>query len=179
MRSLVAEPLQPGDGEHQRVVLAGIELPQPRVDVAANRQEARAGMARAQLRAAPDAARPDRRRRRRARVAPARSTSASRESSRGRTAAIAEARRAAPTDMSLALWTARSMAPREQRVLDFLDEQPLAAHLGQRRVLQPIARRLDDADLARAAAALEQRRDRARLPQRERAAARPDPHAPS
>ena len=38
----------------------------------------------------------------------------------------------------------------EQRVLDFLHEQPLAADFGQRRFLQPIARRLDDDDLARA-----------------------------
>ena len=36
----------------------------------------------------------------------------------------------------------------EQCVLDFLDEQPLAANLGQRGLLQSIAGRLDDDDLA-------------------------------
>ena len=36
--------------------------------------------------------------------------------------------------MSLLLWTARSIFAGEQRVLDFLDEEPLAADLRQRGV---------------------------------------------
>ncbi len=36
-----AKPAQAGGGEHQRVVFSRIELAQPRVDVAANRREAR------------------------------------------------------------------------------------------------------------------------------------------
>ena len=56
----------------------------------------------------------------------------------------------------------------EQRVLDFLDEQPLAADLRQRRVGEPVARRLDDDDLAvrrrssRAAARRQRRPETAR-----------------
>jgi hypothetical protein len=37
---------------------------------------------------------------------------------------------------------------REQRILDFLHEEPLAANLGQGRLLQTIAGCLDDDDLA-------------------------------
>ncbi len=60
----------------------------------------------------------------------------------------------------------------QQRVLDFLHEQPLAADLGERRLLQPIAGRLDDDDLAgRAARCPTRRRGRARLPEGELAAA--------
>ena len=36
----------------------------------------------------------------------------------------------------------------EQRIFDFLHEQALAADLRQRRLGQPVARRLDDDDLA-------------------------------
>jgi hypothetical protein len=40
----------------------------------------------------------------------------------------------------------------EQRVLDLLDEKPLAAGFGKRRLLQAVARGLDDDDLARRSA---------------------------
>jgi hypothetical protein len=61
----------------------------------------------------------------------------------------------------------------EQRVLDLLHEQPLAANLGQRRVGQPITRRLDDDDLAAGAGTLlDQRSNRVGLKQRQLAAAR-------
>ena len=42
MRDAEAEPAQAGRGEHQRVVVAAVELAQPRVDIAADRREARA-----------------------------------------------------------------------------------------------------------------------------------------
>ena len=80
------------------------------------------------------------------RIARAGSTMASRGSSRGSTAATSRPS-GSTAGMSFALWTARSISPLEQRVLDFLDEQPLAAGFGQRRALQPIAGRLDDDDL--------------------------------
>ena len=68
------------------------------------------------------------------------------------------------------------MSSREQRVFDFLHEQALAADFRERRVLQPVARRLDDDDPARVAARLlETRGDGVCLPQRQLAAARPQP----
>src|SRR5262249_15202788 len=61
----------------------------------------------------------------------------------------------------------------EQGVLDFLDEQSLAAHLGKRPVLQPIAVGLDDDDPAgRTAGGSDARRDRVGLPESELAPAR-------
>ena len=61
----------------------------------------------------------------------------------------------------------------EQRVLDFLDEQPLAADLGERPLLQPIPVGLDHDDRAgRTAGGGDARGHRAGLPQRELAAAR-------
>ena len=48
--------------------------------------------------------------------------------------------------MSLLLCTAMIDLVVQQRVLNFLDEQPLAADLRQRPVRQLIARRLDDDD---------------------------------
>ena len=61
----------------------------------------------------------------------------------------------------------------QERVLDFLDEQPLAAGFRQRRVLQPIAAGLDDDDLgARRRARSMRAATVLRLPQRELAAAR-------
>jgi len=61
----------------------------------------------------------------------------------------------------------------EKGVFDFLDEQPLAADIRQRRLLKPIARSLDDDDVAqRAAGGFDLGFDRIRLPQRELAATR-------
>jgi hypothetical protein len=66
--------------------------------------------------------------------------------------------------------------PFQERVLDFFDEQTLAADFGERRLLQPIARRLDHDNAARRTArVLNALRDRVRLPQRQLAAARPQP----
>ena len=79
--------------------------------------------------------------------------------------------------MSLLLCTARSISPREQRVLDLLDEQPLAADLRERRILQPIAGGLDDDDARHGGPPRggDARGDGVRLPQRELAAARSEP----
>ena len=65
----------------------------------------------------------------------------------------------------------------EQRVLDLLDEEPLAAGLRQRRVLEPVAGCLDRHQLRARSAILDEPRDGSRLPERELAAARPDPQS--
>ena len=57
IREREPEPAEPGGGEDQRVVLAGIELAQPRVEVAADWREPRAGKQPRELRDAADAAR--------------------------------------------------------------------------------------------------------------------------
>src|SRR5439155_16479013 len=63
----------------------------------------------------------------------------------------------------------------QQRVLDFLHEEALAADVRDWRLLQAVARCLDDDDAARRSAAFgEARLDGVGLPQRERAAARPE-----
>ena len=63
----------------------------------------------------------------------------------------------------------------EQRILDLLDEQPLAADLRQRRLGEPVARRLDDDDLrAHAGLLTQQRGDGVGLEERQLAAARAD-----
>ena len=63
----------------------------------------------------------------------------------------------------------------EERVLDLLDEQPLPAGLGEGRVLQPIARRLDHDDLAGRPTGLPDAGCHlVGLPQRQRAAAGAD-----
>jgi hypothetical protein len=61
----------------------------------------------------------------------------------------------------------------QQCLFDLLHEEPLAAHFRQRSLLEPIAGRSNDDDLARGAAGLRQPRgDAARLIQGELAAAR-------
>ena len=117
-----AEPAQAGRGQHQRIVLAGVELAQPRVEVAANRREARAAgtAASAARRAArcsvpidgdwPSAATSSLERRRCVRPRlDAGSTTASRGSSRGSTPAIARPS-GSTAGMSLLLCTARSIS---------------------------------------------------------------------
>ena len=69
--------------------------------------------------------------------------------------------------------------PLKQRLLDLLGEQPLAAHLRKRPVLDAIAGRLDDLNFDQPGVdAVRRRQRRARhmgLRQRERAAARSEP----
>jgi hypothetical protein len=63
----------------------------------------------------------------------------------------------------------------EQRVFDFLDEEPLAADFGERPLLQPVPIRLDDDDAARRTAGCDDaRRDGVGLPERELAPSRPE-----
>ena len=80
--------------------------------------------------------------------------------------------------MSFAECTARSIAPAEQRLLDLLGEQPLAAGLAQRAILDAVARGADrddlDSLLAPAMRGGQRRAHQARLRERERTAARAD-----
>ena len=117
-----------------------LALGQPRVDIAAQVDDLQVGPAMQELRAPAQ-----RRRCRRPRPAcrsamrltsPAISTS--RASSRGRKAAITRPGGCA-VGMSFMLCTAASMRPRQQRLLDLLDEQALAAGLRQRPVLDGVA----------------------------------------
>ena len=193
MRDGEPEPAQPGGREHQRVVARRVELPQPRVEVAADRREPRPGKQPRELRDAPDAARADRRRAAQQRDeivervdGPAKltlvdvvaacsrtgSTTASRGSSRGSTPPIARPSGSTRRHVLAAVHGEIDLAA-QQRVFDFLDEQPLAADLGQRRILQAIARRLDHDDAGtagRRAAAM--RRGDARSPATARAGCR-------
>ena len=59
MRSPMPEALQAGAGEHDRVVLAGVELAQARVDVAAQFEHHEVRAQRAQLALAAQAGRAD------------------------------------------------------------------------------------------------------------------------
>ena len=173
-----AEPPHARGRQDQRVELAGVQLAQARVDVAADRERTsrRAGrgiscaMRRTLLvpiagavaergqRRGEVGRRPIRRQHQRVARVLARQRGGDR---RGR--------RADRPVMSFALCTATSTAPLEQRVFDLLDEQPLAAGLAERPRLQPIAVRLDRDDLDPAPRALlEQRADGRRLPQRQR-----------
>ena len=58
----VLQPAQAGRGQDQRIIVARVELAQPRVEIAADRLEPGAGKQRVELRDAPDAAGPDSRR---------------------------------------------------------------------------------------------------------------------
>ena len=167
-----------------RVHVALIELAQPGVEVAAKRLEPRVRDQHGELRHAAHAAGADPRRRAPdARTAASNvsssagsgSTSASRGSSRGSAAPHFQAG-GQPRRHVLAAVHRQVDGAGQQRVLDFLDEQALAADLRQRRVGEAVARGLDDDDLGLDAGALEQqRRDRACLHQRQRAAARAEP----
>ena len=125
MRVRSPEPDQSGGREHDRVEAAGVELAQPRLDVAADASNGRLGMTRRAARrgarcscrrARPREDVPASRCSRRQHVASRRGLcgdgriSASRGSSRGSIAPTPG--RPASTGRSLALWTARSTAPR-------------------------------------------------------------------
>ena len=105
-------------------------------------------------------------------------TNASRASSRSRNA-VSTRPSGSKVGMSLEECTARSMRRVEQRLLDLLGEQALAAGLGQRPVLDAVAGGADHLELdplRREAVRPGQRvADHAGLRQRQRAAARADP----
>ncbi len=149
------EPREPGGGEHERVGLAGGELAQARVDVAAQLDHV-------EVRAARRAAAP----RRRSALVPTRAPLGQRRERRRRRRARragprAAARRRSPCPSasspgtSLALCTARSIAPVEQRLLQRAGPARLVA---RRRALQVARRRdLHDLDVARRSRSATQR----------------------
>jgi hypothetical protein len=147
----VLQSLQPRRREDDGVELAVIEFPQPRIEIAADRCEVSARKQPRELCAAANAARPDAWRASErthdvfdaapdggsASASRIGRITASRASSRGSTAPISSPRAARqacpcccerPVDVAL-----------EQRVLDFLHEQPLAADLRQFRLGQTVA----------------------------------------
>ena len=120
MRSRVLQTPQAGRGQDQRIVVAGVELAQPRIEIAADRQERGAREQPRELRDAPDAARADARRAaralgRRPRASDAASAAPAARPRRADPRAAARRRsRARPgstAGMSLLLWTARSISP--------------------------------------------------------------------
>ncbi len=163
-----AQSLQSGEGEHDRVVVAGGQLAQPRVDVAAQLERSR-GRPAAPAAARCAAARPSRRGRRAAtRRATRRPQSASRGSARAGTAAMTTPSAAMPGRP----WPSaprRSIVAVEQRA-----RRARAPSAPCRARLTAVAGRRDLDDLVLAA---ERGGHLAGLRQRERAAARADPHA--
>ncbi len=177
-----AEAFQPRRGEHEEVVVAAIELPQPRVHVAPDARERRAVHERAELGDPPDAAGADargraerrqqfRQRPRRGAVRQHERVAGIRPRQRGRHGeAVRQHRRhvlgAVYRDVDLVA---------QQRVLQLLDEEALAADLRQRRLLQAIAGGADDHEIDVEIPRFELGGDGAGLPQRQLAAARADP----
>ena len=147
------EPAQSCRGEHQQIVVAGVELAEPRVEIPAHVQELGGGKPLPQLRDPPHAAGADARHRQAAGLwtldlwTMTGSTSASLGSSRSSTARHLEPVGKHRRHVLAAVHGEIDVAA-EQRILDFLHEQPLAADVRQRRFLQAVARRLDDDDLA-------------------------------
>ncbi len=149
-----SEALQAGAREHDAVEVPRVQLPEARVDVAPHWREASARDHHRELRDAPHAAGADRRRRtqRRARGLERRGRRRTREHERvARVLAWQD-----PGDGQRLRRDRRHVlravhreidAILEQRLLDFLNEEPLVARLGERRVLQPIAGGLDDDEL--------------------------------
>ena len=176
-----AEALQPGEREQHRIHLAGVELAQARVDIAAQQHDVEIGT-RAQ-RPAPA---------RRTELVPTRAPFGSscerarlvrdeRRRADLRAAATPRwrGRAAASTGTSFIECTARSMRPLKQRVFEFLDEQALAAGIGERTVLDAVAGGLQDHDLAGGAGRDQQRAHHVRLDQRELGAAGAEAERPS
>ena len=172
------EPLQPGDGEQGRLDLAALDFRQPRADVAAQQREL-------EVRPQP----PDHR------LAPQRGGADARAARQPR-----DARRQA-ADEGVADVLSRQVAGDDEAVrqecrqvlrgmhreidralgereIELLREQPLAAGLRQRPVLDRVAGGLDDAERQLRLIEAERRREPvlrlARLGERERAAARAD-----
>src|SRR5438477_13210509 len=65
----------------------------------------------------------------------------------------------------------------DQRLLDFLHEQRLAAEVGERRLREAVARRSDDDDFGLEAKSREAIGDARRLRERQPASARPEPQS--
>ena len=154
------EPAQSGRRQHQRIVLALVQLAQARVEIAANRRETArrettasaarcagrcwcrsTAIGRAQRRASSTVV--GRWLDSRAASAVTGSTTASSGSSRGRTRGDRQPSGSTRRHVLAAVHREIDVAA-QQRILDFLHEQPLSANLRERRVLQAIAGRLDD-----------------------------------
>ena len=144
IRSASAEPLEARAGEHDRVErLASSSLREPRVGTLPRSGTiSRSGAQREQLRGAPHAAGADARAARQvASVAPrARATSASRGSARSGNAASASPARSRRGQILRAVHGEVGAAV-EQRLLDLLHEQALAADLRERHVASAVAAR--------------------------------------
>ena len=178
----VSEPPEAGRGQHECVEIAAIELPQTRVEVSADRFEPCGRKEARELRGAPHAARADPRR-----VAEAacglieRGAGARREDDRvagvlaWQDGADGQPRRQLGWHVLAAVYREIDRAG-EQRILDFLDEEPFATDPCQPNLGEPITGGPDDDDLARHAGARpEQVGDGVGLKERERAAARAEP----
>ena len=176
----LAEPFEAAQREHQRIDLTGVQLADPRVHIAADRNDRQIRSLPQQLGLAPQGSRPDprtlwqsrevRRLRRQKRVA--------------RVVACQHTRNRQPLrEPSLQILQGMHRQinlPGDQRLLDLLDEQALAADLGEQPVLHPVAGRADRHDLDRSrrgefgASRNQSIADEGGLAQRHRAAAGPD-----
>ena len=179
----VIQTAQAGRGQDQRIIVARVELAQPRVEIPANGLETGAGKQTRELRDAPDAAGPDagrgseewpgppaasRRRR------PPGSTTASRGSSRGSTAPMRQPVGQNGRQVLAAVHGEVDLAG-QQAVFDFLHEEPLAADLRQGGFGEPSPDVLmTTISQSMPACVLSRARGGVRLKQRELTAARPE-----
>ena len=133
------EPVEPRGREQRRVDLARRQLGEPRVDIAAE-QDDREGRAasRSSCARASAGCRADHRTRRAAPRSMSAPISRSRTSARGSIAAIAIAS-GRIVSTSFIECTAKSISPVEQRAVELLGPQRLAADLGERAVLDAVA----------------------------------------
>ena len=178
---LEAEALQSRRGEHDRAEPLVVQLSQARVDVAAHGHEPGSRQEHRELGDAADAARADRRRGAQRRNCGRRLRERRRARQHERVARIfaRQHRRHPQARRKLRRHVLRRVDRQidplgQERLFDFLDEEPLAARVGERLVLDSIARRLDDDELGSAAPPFEQGRDGPRLPERQLAASRAD-----
>ena len=174
--SAETQPVETGRREHDRVEPALAALPQARVDVPAQRLDRELRLEREELRAAAH--------RRRADPHPGRERRRRRRGRRGDPRAARKAATASPSTsvevMSFAEWTATSMRPAEQRLLDLLHEDPALADLAERLRAVAVAggRDRDEGDIELGIGGAERVGGELRLRQREPtpAAAEPKNH---
>ena len=173
-----AEPLQAGDGEQRRVGFAGLDLAQPRLDVAAQRHDGKVRPQALDQGLPPQRCRADHRAARQ--IAQGFGLSADEGVAR---ILARQKRRQHQAGRQHGGHVLRRMhrevdGAAEQRVLDLLGEQPLAAEVVERPVLDDVAGGADDLDLdprgIEAAGRGEAALHLARLHQRQRRAARAD-----
>ena len=152
MIALPADPLEPRNRKQRRIRHALVELPQPRIDIAAERHHH-------EVRPVPQHLRrpPDRRRSSRApggsasTLAAIRDTKASRTSSRSRNTGSTRPS-GSTVDRSLLECTPRSISPASSAASISRENSPLPPAVLERHVLQPVAARRDHPDLDRSPA---------------------------